>query len=166
MRSGKKAAMTASGWAVAVCIALQGCAALPIAAVGGAVVGSGAGAVVKTGTEYTMTGTARRTFSVPINAVRAAVLEAFERTGVRVREPQPAEGDDIAGDLHERTVRIHLTAFSESLTGMTLTVKRNALVKDRATSSELLEQVEQVLAENPTFAKRLHRVRQEGVAAR
>jgi len=154
------------GAVVAVCIALQGCAALPIAAVGGAVVGSGAGAVVKTGTEYTMTGTARRTFSVPINAVRAAVLEAFERTGVRVREPQLDEGDEIAGDLQERTVRIRLTAFSESLTGMTLTVKRNALVKDRATSSELLEQVEQVLAENPTFAKRLRRVPHEGVAAR
>jgi hypothetical protein len=153
------------GVIVAGCIALQGCAALPIAAVGGAVVGSGAGAVVKTGTEYTMTGAARRTFTVPINAVRAAVLEAFERTGVRVREPEPGEEDEIAGELHERTVRIQLTAFSESLTGMTLTVKRNPLVKDRATSSELLEQVEQVLAENPTFAKRLHRVRLEGVAA-
>jgi hypothetical protein len=158
--------MTASGCAVAVCIALQGCAALPIAAVGGAVVGSGAGAVVKTGTEYTMTGTARRTFSVPINAVRAAVLEAFERTGVRLREPQPDQGDEIAGDLHERTVHVRLTAFSDSLTGMTLNVKRNALVKDRATSSSLLEQVEQVLAENPTFAKRLRRVPHDGVAAR
>jgi hypothetical protein len=47
--------MTASGCAVAVCIALQECAALPIAAVGGAVVGSGAGAVVKTAARLTGT---------------------------------------------------------------------------------------------------------------
>jgi hypothetical protein len=157
--------MTASACAVVFGIALHGCAALPIAAVGGAVLGSGAGAVVKTGTEYTFTGTARRTFTVPINAVRAAVLEAFDRAGVQAHETNAAEGDEIVGDLHKRTVRVRLTAFSDSLTGMTLSVKRNPFVKDRATSSELLEQVEQVLAENPTFAKRLHRVRHDGVAA-
>src|SRR5919204_6168279 len=50
---------------------LSGCAALPLAALGGAALESGAGAVVKTGTEYTMGGSARRTFTVPINAVRA-----------------------------------------------------------------------------------------------
>jgi hypothetical protein len=60
---------------------------------------------------------------------------------------------------------VQLTALSSSLTAMTLVVKRNSLVKDRATSSELLEQIEQVLAENPTFAKRLHRVRHGHEAA-
>lgn len=139
-------------------LTLHGCAALPVAAVGGAVLSSGAGAIVKTGTEYTTTGTARRTFTVPINAVRAAVLEAFDMTGVQVREDK-RDGDEITGDLHQRTVKVRLTPFSPSLTGMSLVVKRNALVNDRATSSELLEQIEQVLAENPSFAKRLHRVR-------
>lgn len=144
----------------------QACAALPIAALGGAILQSGAGAVVKTGTEYTMTGTARRTFMVPMSAVRAAVLEAFDRAGVTVdSEVQPH--DDKArmmATLKHRTVRVQLTALSASLTGMTLVVKRNALVKDRATTSELLEQVEQVLAENPAFARSLHR-RPEGRAA-
>jgi hypothetical protein len=51
------------------------------------------------------------------------------------------------------------------LTGMTLIVKRNVLLKDRATSSELLEQIEQVLSENPTFARRLHRSPTDEVAA-
>jgi hypothetical protein len=58
-----------------------------------------------------------------------------------------------------------LTAFSESLTGMTLVVKRNLLVKDRATASELLEQIEQAIAENPTFARRLQRGPKGEVAA-
>jgi hypothetical protein len=139
-------------------LTLHGCAALPVAAVGGAVLSSGAGAIVKTGTEYTTTGTARRTFTVPINAVRAAVLEAFDMAGVEVRE-DARDGDEIVGDLNQRTVKVRLTPFSHSLTGMTLVVKRNALMNDRATSSELLEQIEQVLAENPSFAKRLHRIR-------
>jgi len=73
-----------------------------------------------------------------------------------------SDDDEIAGDLHERSIRVRLTAFSSSLTGMMIVVKRNPLVRDRATSSELLEQV---LAENPTFAKRLHRVRHDDVAA-
>lgn len=139
-------------------VTLHGCAALPVAAVGGAVLGSGAGAIVKSGTEYTITGAARRTFTVPVNAVRAAVLEAFDMAGIQIREPNAGDGDYIEGELHKRTVQVQLTALSSSLTAMTLVVKRNSLVKDRATSSELLEQIEQVLAENPTFAKRLHRV--------
>jgi hypothetical protein len=146
---------------------LQGCAALPIAALGGAMLQSGAGAVVKTGTEYTTTGAAHRTFMVPMNAVRAAVLEAFDRAGVRVdeAEQQPDDEDRITAKLKHRTISVRLTAFSPSLTGMTLVVKRNALIKDRATSSELLEQVEQVLSENPTFARSLHRPPQDGAAA-
>src|SRR3954463_264981 len=120
---------------------LHGCAALPIAALGGAMLESGAGAVVKTGTEYTTTGTARRTFMVPINAVRAAVVEAFDRAGVVIAAEEPSDDKErLEGTLKDRTVKVQLTAFSPSLTGMTLTVKRNALVKDRATSSELLEQ--------------------------
>ena len=157
--------VTAAGCAVALSVTLHGCAALPIAAVGGAVLGSGAGAVVKSGTEYTLAGNARRTLTVPINAVRAAVLKAFERTGVQPSEEQTGDDNEIVGTLHKRTVRVTLTAFSDSLTGMTLSVRRNVLVRDRATSSELLEQIEQVLAENPTFAERLRRVRTGGVAA-
>jgi hypothetical protein len=141
-------------------VALQGCAALPLAVVGGSIASAGAGAVVKTGTEYTLTGAAHRTFTVPINAVRAGVLEAFERTGVEVTtsDAAPNEADHrITGTLQHRTLQVRLRALSPSLTAMTLSVKRNFFVRDRATSSELLEQIEQVLAENPTFARRLHR---------
>jgi hypothetical protein len=137
---------------------LAGCAAIPLAAVGGAALESGAGAVVKTGTEYTAGGTAHRTFTIPENAVRAAVLEAFDRAGVTVTEQKEKDDDErITGALRKRTVRVRLTPLSPSLTAMTLVVKRNFLVKDRATTSELLEQVEQVLSENPSFARLLRR---------
>jgi hypothetical protein len=143
---------------------LQGCAALPLAALGGSVAASGAGAVVKTGTEYSFGGTAHRTFTVPINAVRAAVLAAFDRAGVEV-VPDDGEPDQILGKLEHRTVKVKLTAFSHSLTGMSLSVKEKVL-KDRATASELLEQIEQVLAENPTFARRLQRIPTPGLEAK
>jgi hypothetical protein len=150
----------------AMTLLIQACAALPVAALGGAILQSGAGAVVKTGTEYTTTGTARRTFMVPMSAVRAAVVEAFDRAGVTLDSEQPH--DDrvrMTAKLNHRSVRVQLTALSPSLTGMTLVVKRNALIKDRATSSELLEQVEQVLAENPAFARSLHRPTEGRAAA-
>ena len=156
----------AVGGALLTALMLQGCAALPLAALGGAVLESGAGAVVKTGTEYTMSGSARRTFSIPINAVRAGVLQAFERTGVIIEPPEePGDDNAIHGRLAHRTVGIRLTAFSESLTGMTLVVKRNFFMKDRATTSELLEQIEQAIAENPAFAARLRRGAGGNVAA-
>jgi len=146
---------------------VQACAALPVAALGGAILQSGAGAVVKTGTEYTTTGAAHRTFMVPISAVRAAVLEAFDRAGVTLDSEQQPDEDKtrLSAKLNHRSVQVKLTALSASLTGMTLVVKRNALIKDRATSSELLEQVEQVLSENPAFARSLHRPVEGSAAA-
>ena len=145
----------------------QACAALPVAALGGAILQSGAGAVVKTGTEYTTTGAAHRTFMVPMSAVRAAVLQAFDRAGVTLDSEEQPDDDKtrMTAKLNHRSVQVKLTALSASLTGMTLVVKRNALIKDRATSSELLEQVEQVLAENPAFARSLHRPIEGSAAA-
>jgi hypothetical protein len=146
-------------------VGLHGCAALPLAAVGGSVLGAGTGAVVKTGTEYTIGGSVERTFTIPKNAVRFAVLQAFDRAGVNLSADNVSDDqEEFKGDLQHRKVRIRLTPFSESLTSVTLSVQRNFFLKDRATSSELLEQIEQVLAENPTFARRLRRPPEEKVA--
>jgi hypothetical protein len=146
-------------------VGLHGCAAIPLTAVGVSVVGAGTGAVVKTGTEYTFGGSVERTFTIPKDAVWSAVLQAFDRAGVKV-EAVKVSGDreDLEGQLQHRKVRVRLTPFSESLTSLTLTVKRNFFLNDRATTSELLEQIEQCLAENPTFARRLRRPSEEKIA--
>jgi hypothetical protein len=139
---------------------------LPLTAVGGTVLGSGAGAVVKTGTEYTIGGSLNRTFTIPKDAVRSAVLQALDRAGVNVSRDESSEDrEELEGQLRHRKVLVRLTPFSESLTGLTLVVKQNVFVKDRATSSELLEQIEQCLAENPVFARRLRRQPEENIAA-
>jgi hypothetical protein len=139
-------------------LAIQGCAALPLAGMGTSALESGSGQVVKTGTEYTTGGTAHRTFTIPLTDVRSAVLQMFDRAGVQMNGDERKAGEQrLTGELNHRTVNVRLTALSASLTEMTLRVKRNALAKDRATTSELLEQVEQVLSENPKFARLLHR---------
>jgi hypothetical protein len=141
-----------------VILALQGCAALPLAGVGASVLGAGAGEVVKVGTEYTTGGTVHRTVAIPMNEVLEAVLGAFERTGIEVTKHTQDEGEEhFTGQLRHRKVHVDVVALSEELTTLKILVERNVFSKDRATTSELLEQVEQVLAENPQFALRLHR---------
>jgi len=145
-------------------LALPGCAALPLAGVGTSALGAGAGVVVKVGTDYSIGGTIHRTFTIPLPDVRDAVLEALGRTGVEITEDEPGDGEErISGTLHKRGVSVGLTALSGCLTSMSLAVKRNVFSPDRATTSELLEQVEQVLAETPRYARRLRRER-DGVA--
>src|SRR2546425_13313219 len=79
--------------ALAVAIMLPGCAALPLATVGGWAAQAGGSALVKTGTEYTSSGAARRTFTIPVEHVHAAVLEAFHRTDISIqRDEASAKG--------------------------------------------------------------------------
>jgi hypothetical protein len=151
---------------VAVMLLAKGCAAIPIAALGASALEAGAGAVVKTGTEYTMSGAAHRTFTIPLQDVHVATLAAFDRAGVTVARDEPSkQGRRIVGRADHRSVNVRLMPLTPVLTSMTLIVKRNLLVKDRATTSELLEQIEQVLADNPAYARRLRREREGSAAA-
>jgi hypothetical protein len=133
-------------------MALQGCAAIPLAAVVGPVLEAGGGVLVKTGTEYTASGTAYRTFTLPVDDVHAGVLEAFRRTQVAVeRDESSAKDEELVGLAGHRTVRVRLTPLTPSLTSMELDVKRSFFTSDKATTSELLAQTESVLAENPRY---------------
>ena len=139
-------------------LALDGCAALPLAVVGGAALQAGGGAVVKAGTEYTASGAVYRTFTIPIADVHAAILETFRRTQLTVAEDEPVKkGQRLVGRAEHRTVKVELVWLTPSLTSMQLVVKRNLLASDRATASELVAQTEQMLAENPAYAPRLDR---------
>jgi hypothetical protein len=128
---------------------LPGCAALPFAVVGGALLQAGGGAVVKTGTEYTASGVVRRTFSIPVADVHAAVLEAFRRTeiGLAKDERSPNGQWTMVGVVEHRKVHVWLTPLTRTLTALELGVKRNLLASDKATGSELLAQTEQALVD-------------------
>jgi hypothetical protein len=127
-------------------LAAQGCAAIPLAVIAGSLLEAGGSAIVKTGTEYTASGTALRTFAVPVEQVHAAVLEAFSRVQILVvREQTSPKRHRIEGRMQGRKVRVDLFPLTPTLTAMTLDVKRNAFASDKATASELLAQVERAV---------------------
>ncbi len=134
-----------------------GCAAIPIAAVSSFILEAGGGALVKTGTEYTATGTAVRTFVIPTIDVHAAILETFRRTQIDVtKDTVSSKGElTIAGESPHRKVRTRLIPVTPALTSMELRVKRNFIAGDKSMASELLAEIERTLAENPEFAARL-----------
>lgn len=137
-RAGVLAALLPAGFA--------GCAAIPLAVIAGSLLEAGGGVIVKTGTEYSASGTALRTFNLPIAQVHAAVLAAFARTQIIVvRERTTAKEQRIDGIMHGRRVRVVLQPLTPVLTSMSLDVKRNVLASDKATASELLAQVERAV---------------------
>jgi len=146
-----------AGGAAAALVLLQGCALLPVAAVGTFLLEAGGGALVKTGTEYTANGLAIRTFAIPAVDVRAATLTTFSRTQVALVEDEVSKKGTItiAGETPYRKIRVRLNPLTPTLTQMELRVKRNILASDKATASELLAETERTLAENPAFAARL-----------
>jgi hypothetical protein len=134
---------------------LHGCAAIPVAAVAGGLFEAGGGALVKTGTEYTASGTALRTFRIPIHDVHTAALEACDRTAITVRKDEwSSKGTVIVGEAEHRMVHIELIRLTPMLTSMELVVKRNLLASDKATASELLAQTELVLTEKQLLTVR------------
>ena len=121
-----------------VATALQGCAAIPLAVLAAPLLDLGGGVVVKTGTEYSASGTVYRTFGLPVAQVRSAVLETFRRAQITVtRDDASPEQDRIAGKVYGRKIRVKLQPLTPVLTAMELVVKRNILASDKATASEL-----------------------------
>jgi hypothetical protein len=94
---------------VGLVIALPGCAAIPLAVVAGSLLEAGGGVLVKTGTEYSSSGTVRRTFNLPVDQVHAAVLETFRRAQIPVIR-------DVAGTMEHRKVRVDLLPLTPVLT--------------------------------------------------
>jgi hypothetical protein len=139
--------------ATALATVVSGCAALPLAAVAGPLLDVGGGALVKTGTEYTASGTARRTFRLPSEQVHTAVLETFRRAEIPVAQDTAArDGQRIVANAHGRSVHVRLVSLTPVLTSLELDVKRNLLASDKATASELLAETEQVLGEGTPLA--------------
>jgi len=128
---------------------LPGCAALPFAVVGGALLEAGGGVIVKTGTEYSASGVVRRTFTIPAADVHAAVLETFRRTqiGLAKDEMSPKGQWTMVGVAEHRKVQVWLTPLTSTLTALEIGVKRNVLASDKATASELLAKTEQGLVD-------------------
>jgi hypothetical protein len=128
-------------------LATAGCTGIELTALGVAALSAGAGGVVKAGTEYTLTGSAYRTFSVSLDELAAAVRTTLVRLQFTV--------DEAVADDHElsieaagiaRTLQLRFTPITPALTRLKVVVRQDLIRRDRATASELLAQIDREVA--------------------
>ena len=131
-------------------IALHGCAAVALPAVGAAVLTSSAGAAARAGTEYTLRGTAYRTFTRPLAEVRGAALQTLDGADVTIIANESTDrGSRIRAEATRRTINVTLERLAPSLTRMRLSVRQGLFRRDRATTSEIVTQTAARLAGVP-----------------
>jgi hypothetical protein len=131
--------------ATASLLVLSGCAELgvSVASLGGAMVGAGAGAAVRAGTEYQFGGAVARTFPVPLRELRGSAVTTFDRLDIELQHgPNEEEDNVLIGRAGRRTVRVKFEAVTEVLTRVQVTVNRSLLLRDLATAEEILTQLE------------------------
>jgi len=121
---------------VALALSTAGCEPVTLTALG---VGAAAGV------QHTLTGIAYRTFSVPLPKVRAAVLTAFDRMGIKLGGKEPIEnGERLTARASDREIEIELEAITPKTTRMRSTAK-TGVFRDAATATEIILQTERVL---------------------
>ena len=135
--------------AAAILLVHQGCAA-----VGVTLFGVGAGTAAGTGVSHTLDGIAYKTFTVPVEGVYAATLMTLERMDIPVNDIQDTEdGRKLLAKAADRDIEIELDKLTSRTTRMRVVAKRNVLIRDRATATEIILQTDQTLSENPHLAE-------------
>jgi hypothetical protein len=124
-------------------LAAGGCTGIELGAVSVAALSAGAGSVVKTGTEYTLTGVAYRTFSLPLDDLAVVLQSTLTRMEFRVDEAAVVDRAlvIVAGGI-DCAVYLRLTAITPAVTRLRVSVKKGLILLDRATTSEIVTQLE------------------------
>jgi hypothetical protein len=116
--------------------ALEGCA-------GVTVVGTGNGVPVGAVTNYTMTGTASRTFTGSSDAVYQATRSALQQMGMSVNTDTRTDDErGVTASAGDRDVEIELLALTTKTTQMRVTVRHGLFWRDRATAGEIVAQAQ------------------------
>ena len=132
-------------WAVT----LQGCAGLPLAAFS-IVAGTGAGI----GAGHALDSITYKTFSVPLSGLSRAAVMTLDRLDMPVMEVENTdEGQTITAQAGDRTVEIELDRLTTTASRMRVVVKKNILIRDRATATEIILQTDRTLSDNPHLAR-------------
>src|SRR5262249_40591184 len=123
-----------------------GCTGIELPALGAAALSTGMGSVVRAGTEYSLTGTAYRTFSLSLEDLAAVTRRTLDQLELPVTGAA-VDGTRLtltAGGIR-RTVRLTFTPISPAMPRLGISVKQNFLRRDRATASEIVTQLEQAV---------------------
>jgi hypothetical protein len=131
-------------------LALEGCAAVGLAVVGGAV-GVGAGA----GVEHTMNGIVYKTFDASTNELRFAALKTLDHLGMPVTADEKSEGGwKLSATATERQIDIELQQLTDKTTRMRVVANDGQIFfKDASTATEIITKTAQTLQEDRDAAK-------------
>jgi hypothetical protein len=134
---------------VANAIALHGCAGLPLAMFTIAA-GTGTGA----GVGHTLDSITYKTFAVPLTGLGQATVMTLDRLDMPVMEIENTEeGQTITALAGDRTIEVELDRLTTTATRMRVVAKKNFLIRDRATATEIIMQTDRTLSDHPYLAK-------------
>lgn len=131
-------------------VALQGCAAAAAT-----LLGAGAGVTAGAATEYSINGTAYRTFTASLGPVYQATRAALNEMGMLLKtDERTPDGRALTASAGERKVEIELVALTPRATQMRVTVKDGVFFRDRATAGELIIQADTALDRSTTATQK------------
>jgi hypothetical protein len=119
---------------------LSGCAALgltvPVVAVSGGTAG----------VEYSISNNAYKTISYPIIKVEAALKAAFDKMKItETGTEKKAEGVVVSAIAGDHTIIVELERITPAVTKIEVDAKKDVVVKDKATATEIIVQTEKAL---------------------
>ena len=134
---------------VSIAVGAQGCAAAGVA-----LFGVGAGVSTGTGVSYTLDSIAYKTFTASERDLRAATLHSLKRMAIDVKEIQTTDaGTEIIAIAGDRTVDIELDRITARTSRMRVNVKRQWVLRDRATATEIILQTDRALESGSALAR-------------
>jgi hypothetical protein len=107
---------------------------------------AGAGGATAAGIYYTVTDSAEKTFSHPYKLVREALFEASKKMGIEISSYVPiSDGEVFHGSTPKLKIEVTLRKLTEKITKVGVDVRKDMVVKDKATATELILQMDKVL---------------------
>jgi hypothetical protein len=123
---------------VVLALALSGCAAVALTAVG---VG------MATGVSHTLGGIVYKTFAAPQPKVRRSTVAALGRMQIRIVEAkQEGSTEVIKARAADRDIAVEIEALTPNTTRLSVTaIKDGGLIRDAATATEIILQTEKLV---------------------
>jgi hypothetical protein len=116
---------------------LTGCAAAGLT-----VIGAGAGVGMATGVDHTLTGTAYKTFTAPVNELRLATLQSLDRMDMKLSKDQADNGGwQLEATAADRRIEIELEKLTSATSRMRVVAHKGEwFLRDSATATEIVTQ--------------------------